>query len=655
MSKNPTKSEILQALESKLSQDTLILLLPSEIYPLEEGAMDFWNKLFSEAIKKEHEGPSCIIVLQNPATSLHTKEWLKSLKENLLLSELCDRMGFIRRTIQIVSQSEKNIYFLSQASCFGWYFDLAMASQKIFSFNSESFFGFPEIPSGGFPCGGTLEKLSSSQKRQSDFWLRKCVFSAQEALELDWLDYVGDFWSWLENKKNFLLSKHQSRRQKVSDVQNSLEKQLIDSSEINASSEQLIKRDGGYVDFMFRSWDASWRVIQNSSKGPNSGNQEQLLLYFGARHYLSASYQIWCARDSWLFEPNKEPIRHLIERPVQDKVVCVVLSESMIPPARPLIRLLRRGYVIVFVAQQAEHQRANLELLFGRLERVVPLVEAQKLWRERVCWILSDQLPPEKNIRLMWNGDDQLLIFQSHSSAFVFQRIEGNKGNASSGWCEFSTSDLNQSISHRVLELVNAMSNGVIPCKPVGIEMIPMTLFIRSAILELLLNFSAQSSGGINAVLDGLAANGWGFLANQAAWDYFLVHREGTFSVDPNQLKVGSLSLHKDVWEIGHWKSAVSFIEQKRSQINDRTEISSAELSMRFSVFCGLLALTIARQGFVNSDEDADRLVQTAAGFPASLGTPLECIKMRGNVTTSYLAQKYWPIFREIIAAEGAR
>lgn len=614
--------------------------VPTNLHPLENAAQVFLKELQQLCIDTSHGDDSVqgVLLLQKDSTANFSEAWLNELRNVLLLDELVQRIHLLRNVCQKIRQSRITWMYAAAGNTCGGFFEIAFACHKRFWFDSNAVVGFPEIESGAFPGGGTIEILNEQQRVDAAEWAKDAFVSVQRALERDWADFVGDARDWEGYAEAWLanLLAQPNRSLKTQQKLEPYSPPNYNQSSASLQKSDLWSGDHGFSDKLFNAWEAGWKVLRAKARERSKVDQDNLFVYFAARHYLSAAYMIWVRRDSW-----KSDRAHQANRVVAPdaRVAYVNLNESLVPPARPLARLLREGYLVVLVGDSSRSLKGNLELLYGRFERILPANELHDLWQRGISWIVSEDRLTNPQTILEWTSDERLVIQPGRPDEAKFIRLEGNKGSAASGWCEFVQIN-NKAPDQASLALATVMSNGIIYTRPVGTASLPVSMYVRSLFFEEMLRVAGAHPGGLNVVLDELRATGWGFAATHSSWDYFLIHREGDFSMSPTSLALGGKGLEAFAWQIGHWRSAVNYVNQ---QPKNAAKMHSQELSLHFAIYAGVITRMLVKHGHVRSDFDGDTLVKSCLGFPAFHGTPLSLMELRGANRVLYHCQRHWP------------
>ncbi len=629
-------------------QIVIELQVPTHLHPLESAAQDFLLRLEDLCRNSDLANTRGVLLLQSDDCVTASSGWTNELRDQLLLDELAQRCLRLRRVCALIRQSSKLWMYAAAGSTYGGFFEIALACHKRFWFDSTASGGFPEIESGSFPPGGSIEHIFESQGLEAADWAKQPYFGIERALERDWADFVGDARDWQNYARGWLtnaLKNHAPTQQSRQTPNHTSELPMAPSSPLQKS--YTWGGDHGFSDKLFDAWDAAWKVIRSKSRDRSLSERDILLAYFAARHYLSAAYSVWSKRDSW---KAAHRVPTYPQTTASDRIVYVSLIESLVPPARPLARLLREGYIVIFVSESPRLLKGNLELLYGRFERIFATNEADDLWQRGVCWLLSEERPPREKMVIQWTSDERLVIQPGRPQEAKFIRLEGNKGSAASGWCEFVRSNAEEPDASS-LALATLMSNGIIYTRPVGEAHLPVSMFVRSIFFEEMLRIATRHVSGLNELLDELRATGWGFASTQAAWDYFLIHREGDITMQPQDLAIGKRGLASFAWQIGHWRSALNYVAQHKTKTE---RMSSQELSLHFAIFCGILAKLILHHGYVSNDFAADTIVKSCLGFPPFHGTPAALLELHGDSRVIYYCQRHWPeLVEEVISANA--
>jgi hypothetical protein len=194
---------------------------------------------------------------------------------------------------------------------------------------------------------------------------------------------------------------------------------------------------------------------------------------------------------------------------------------------------------------------------------------------------------------------------------------------------------------HQSYEIARIMSDGIVKTEKMVSGQVDLSTVVRSLFLEEILSIAGALQGATGKLLPALRDAGWGYIADDNSWEYFLRAREEIFKVRASQIKLGSMAVNSEVWQMGVWREGRELAKQNGKK--NRFTWNPVYISRHFATYAALLASQVTRSGLVRNAEEADRFVSGCLGFPADLGTPLTFREMLGQKRYEYYCQRFWP------------
>ncbi len=580
-----------------------------------------------------------ILLTQSGNANDYGEDFLKELTEDLLLDELVLRITKLQLLFYLIRTSRTPWIYAAKGAILGTYAELATSCYHILISDPLAQFGYPAIEAGLFPWGGSIE---STLFRFSSIsvWAKTPVFSARDItlqnitiFPVSSSRWMRSIQNWLQTQLPLMLKRDpvlvpKDNKDNLQQLRRNYEAGLEGTRYLRPEWLKDIQENPRAT-----SWDLSYELIRKNKREISLSNRLLLLANIAARHMVSETFTGWyearCGRSKLAV--------HALPPPVQKVFVDL---HYVVPPAESMIRLLERGFELVFFAEDADELRRGLELAFARMERARTLDEVQRLWSQGISWFVARNESSYEPV-LRWTPDDKV-IYEYKGESLEWIRIAGNRGRASLGICEWvSEADISTIAEDESFQMLLLLSEGLVQTKPFPHPLFSTSLFIRSCMFEELLRCAGIAGQEVAKVVEGLSVS-WASLGSQGFWNRFLAARHAIQPVDSSLLKIGNKSLWPTAFEIGLWKEsrALNVSTKKDDPVHGLNPII---LSEHFAILAGALSALIFQNKRVARIEDADTLVALSTGFPQSKGLPsTHLLKLGSHRVRSYVS-RYWP------------
>lgn len=630
-------------------QDMLLVRLPRAICLYSSEAAPFLKALEHtvEALHRTRYPILGVLVLHLEESDDREISWLHELETSILFSSLVERIDSFRWILSLIRNSPKPWIFMSASNCLGSTWDLALSCQRRYWFDPNALVGYPEISSGGYPPGGVLESLSKRRNRTRERWLRKPIYTANEALSEGLVEFCSKASLWekeaiavfrelLQNQPSVGVREDPKKRRKrdaKSGDAFDLSRSILQRKAALEGLETVWRGESKSSTTYPHTWDYCWQLVQEKSRIEDPLMFGRLIAHIVARHYLTPGHLAWLRRE---IVASSDPCS-VSELKATFRPEITVDLQTMAPPTEILLRLLKKGCSIVFSASAPRQLSTSLSLIYGRLERTLGAAIARKMWDISVSWYLCD-VEPIGSIIMQWTPDDQFHI-KTKDFETTFRRLQGNASNAMPGLIEWEGPELSDEIRH----LLPLVSDGAIRVGSKSQGM-PLSIFIRSIFLEEMIRISRHAEGELIGVTSAMRRHGWGFAADDEAWDRFLKTRYDQSHVTNKTIEEKPLlPLTKSSWEIGAWKHARALTKRKMGEMAFRRWNDTA-LSQHMASYLGVLTQILAKKVPLLPIITLDHLASEALGFPRDYGTPIGYIKRRGAKRTKAYTMLQWPM-----------
>lgn len=599
-----------------------------------ENFMDFIERVHTE---EKQSKETRFVLIQEQSLYDQSDDFLQELSSDYLLDTLFTRILRIQSTILQIRHSPFSWTFAFRGSCFGSFFEIALACQYRVAFDLKASVGFPQMKGQLFPYGCSFDIQKVREARTKKGWQQNPIMTVKEARKLGLINFLvdssdieTDARAWVERYLNDTrvepLPPVKDRFTPI-DFKDEIQKQRFLTKAFSAIEKSKIFDQQNRAS----QWEFVWNLTKPKPRGFVDENSRIVICLIAAKCLLSKDFLGWLKKQtSREFAPKKNFVDHLNRRLFID-------LNFVIPPTKCIVRLLEHGFIIGFYCDEAESLKEILSLLYARLEKLIPAMELKKYWTRQIFWMNGPLSHLESSATLRWTSDDQLLI-QCETETLSATRLQGNTSTAECGWNEIDRSDENQNLQ-KVDKIAAIVSNGLIQTKSFLDGALRLSTFTRSVFLEELLEVSRRQTQGLPMVLTLLRNKGWGFIATDEFWEHFLRTRKSSFASKSNDNGSDILKLNESIWQFGIWKEARLYAKEP-SPI--RETWNPTYISYHFAMLSGLLTNLIIKRGLIDSRDAADIFVAECFDFPLALSTPLYFLDSLSPNKVAYYANKFW-------------
>lgn len=590
---------------------------------------------FAEVQNRLHERKAIIVTLKANHHFIDL-ELLHELKNEIYFDELFGRIIKLQYLAQHISRSSHFWIFVHANDCLGALFDLALAFDYRFCFNSRALVGFPSIAGSLLPFVGPFIQRYGRSSRRRGRWIKRSVLRASDAVDVNLLNFVTDHSDWRTDVVRWVYQFLSDEKSLSSDP---LSLEMPNSSEIMKEALDRIAQD----DLLAKArpgretFEGTWSLA-SQVRGTDHKALYAAIAYMCSRTLVSRDFIKWAERHLstggslyWL-EPERSKIAY-------------VDMEFLAPPIKPLVRLIESGFKVIFCSSDERRLKEGVELMYARFERHLTKIDAQDLWRNGIAWYTGDITSVNEFPVIQWLANDRVRI-NTIDGELVFLRFLGNRGSAECGWAELSLDDLNSlNKYHQSYEIARLMSDGIVKSCRLVKGQVELSTAVRSFFLEEILTVASTLQGATGKLLPALRDAGWGYVADDNSWEYFLRAREETYRIPASAIRVGSISVNSEMWHLGVWREGREGARQGSKK--DRGLWNPVSISRHFATYAAMIAEQVCKSGLVRDAKEADRFVSECLGFPANLGTPLTFLESLGRRRFTYYCQRFWPRYQE--------
>lgn len=576
-----------------------------------------------------------ILILQNRRCDDRSLIWLRELADQLTTHMLAARIERFRRALSLIRDSRFRWVFASRYDCFGSYWELALACQLRLWFSNNTRVGFPEITLGSFPPGGFLEDQFRKSTRLRDWWQQNPVINANVAFDeglLDFCSEVLDFESYaVEICKDL-----QNVRRNKNALQPSANSKVISSDFSRALDENnpSIHNTGDFSETadlprgwerFSQPWDFFRDILSNNKGLMSSYGGSRIIAQISSRHYLSREF---CAAISRYIAMSKLQSGYCQPNlPTRLIYIDVNLAD---PHPKQVRRVLDAGYDVVLFGCDAESLRNCINSFYQKITVDDPV------WRARVSWYQGSN-PHHDAIIVRWYSSRKVVAsYNSRRLEFFFHDFCGDSSDFE--FLEW----LNPSSIHSddfVLQLMGIMYDGLISSLKIGEVGLPISMYLKSILIEEIVRISAPYNFDFDRVFEQLATYKWGALSSPNMWEDFLRIRSDNFRYSKQLTQPNGACFNELIWNASSLKS-LKFILRKSSR-NSEKMLSAASLSQHFALYISYISKKLA--SLVGEAEAIDLFCTLLFGFPETYGTASYYLRTLGQRRALSYASKAWP------------
>lgn len=552
-----------------------------------------------EEILMAADGPGKVFLLEQiEPCGESSLDWYYDLKDELLFDNLVSRICRFYELTAKIAASESYWIYLCGADCFNEYFELARSCDAILCYSRAIKLGFPITQSGGFPIGVAMIRLLQADRKAGEAWLERPVDSVLNLAKDGMVELLIDKeypWDvvtseWLANHGPTLKKKHEEKK-----------------SFLGLGYQWFRKESPKALDQLRLEGESSahrgvWSVFyQAATKGLLNGQDaHRFLAELAGRFYFADVYLDWLFRSIPVGLNSKIKVS-----PTGDSRLVEIHLQEVLPPTQLLRELLEGGWVLVFVALEADFLLSSLEILYGKLAKACGSIKRDEFWRSKVFWgigapsrggLILASFPYD---RLQLNRGPSSVNFQFYTNIGSHHLVEvTTKGEVASGF----------------LEVFETLTSDVICVEPLGRMCLSVSDFILARIFEELMKISNRAARDIELIIGDFKSLGWERLGSLIVWERFLSIRHTLYRGAVDDVRVGFLELDNLCWNVSTLREAATVA----GELAD-VGASVAEFDAQIAVLCGVLSLCLVMDNAVASLPQAEALVSRVVGYPSYL------------------------------------
>ena len=656
--------------------DDLILVdAPRDICLYSKGGREAVQQLITLAtqIQEDQKGerilPKGIVLLQAKDADDFVKSWETELKFEGTQRETYENILDFRWLLYLVRHSIVPWYYVSVGHVMGSHWELALSCQYRYSFAQAARFGFPEIVTGIFVPGGILESLAKHTIKVREKWHSQHTLSSYQCYKEGLIQYwVAGYFAerqgcpirvaeeYVQKKilallKNRVQGKSSSSARTVTGfsslmVANTLDLFMRRSVPSKMTRIDLKARDDFYTEFQFKvaefmneaqrshvtAWDFCWQMVQERTTPQKPLKSAAGVTRIAAVALYQSRYIDWISQQCNLSEMKSHHATPL-QLDVRPRYELSIDVTDGYPPIESLIDLAE-GQVVTLQSRLSRTEfKQALEILYSRLDRTIGHAAAAKLWGKQVLWTIGSFKSPQFML-LKWIGFEKVICqvgdkFNLALRSLSFDLAGIHKSHlATDQVCEdFQTMQVLHTVSPRVLFLKSPKAK------------IPFEMVFRSLVLEQLIELGRTSGGDLAKVCENLRRMGWGFVADEESWHYYLKMAGDLteFKTDLPELDRLIHSNSQFLWEVGSWKLARALARKDAVDVSLNPVIQSQQLAY----FVGLMTKLISKALPEDDLKAIDQMARECLGFPTSYRSPLSYLRSLGARRERWLRHKY--------------
>jgi hypothetical protein len=625
-------------------QKNEFLYLPVGSDLMGEHGQIFLNQLVDRICqpKAENREVEVTFIVQDFNCAYGSHEWTNELAHELLADDLTKRIFEFRKLLRQIANGSQVFVYVTRGHCFGRHLELALSCQRFVCFNSQAQFGFPEIKAGGFPPGGFIENLDGRASRIKEKWKLSPIIDANGMELEDLLDFSADSdkdWkihaqTWLSGLVDAGASTKLPRikyQAEASPAGNITRQQFFaDLDETWFYGKDIRERNSDSF------WDSCWDVVKDRRSGDSLDQYDWMLSRLTAHFYLSEKFLKWAISES-LGEVRPSYFYH-----ESIPNTAYIDLTGMVPPSEALYRMLLAGIDVVYGSDDGRYLIESLERSYIRLDRFMTPGKAKESWDRQVSWFLGEFSLSHHCMVLQWGFDDFLKINFGGNTLRLLP-LDGNRIDSRCGISEVDQEHYNAQSDPVISAMSSLLNNQLIFTNPISESKIPVSIWLRSLLIEEVINLSGMSGRELDTTLQVLAEQKWGFIARQEDWGRFLQTRYSSWaSLDESDPLIQDFGPSRTSWNIGTWKVArLSVVKDKKEKTGSQWNVQ--RITQHLANYCALLVYLVRNKNLVANMSEADQLCIHSFGFPESYGLPSYYLEKVGLNRMASYAKSYWP------------
>lgn len=546
-----------------------------------------------------------ILWIQKAHSSDFDENWLAELSNTLLRDELRWRIGRLYRIRRHIQEAAIPWFYLTEKSCLGTMAELMFACHRRFVFDTETWFGFPEISAGSVPPLGWLALLLQRKPKLLETWQRQNIWKAEEAVQaglvdaaLSWKDWRVRLLPWAQ--RQIETWEHETGQQ----AQGSVRSRAPDQLWLDRGVPPLAKN---HIE--------AYLARSNRRVEVQAGLDYDLI--DSAAHFIcQPAYETWLRRG---LQAKTSVLQRLVREPI-----FIDLTESVFPISI-VSRLLDSGYRVCFHSNRAESLKQNLEATLLQIEsryRKQPLQAFEKL----ISWYVGEG-PREPLFPTLAFGNFRNVRFQ-------FKDVDIHGWSLSAQSMErqvIEVSRKHEGSAHHLASYFQAIYFVNSPG-----SLIPLLFVVKSLILQVIVSYSRTTGQGLQDVLEQLRNLDWNLLGSERHWQKFLDFRLSLTSFSHASIpdSLGRFEIEPDLLKIVSWKSLLEASQVRKKPVLNR---GPGWLHNFLSSFCLDLSSELVRTGCIESGTEADLYIADAFGYPPTWGSPATYAQRMGRKRRFYM------------------
>jgi enoyl-CoA hydratase/carnithine racemase len=541
-----------------------------------------------------------VLWIQKVAYSDFHFGWLEELTHTLLRDDLRWRLARLYRIRRLIQECPVPWFYLTEKSCLGTLVELMFACHRRFVFETETWFGCPELSIGQLPALGWLATQIQRKQKLLDLWQRQVIWKAEEAVEfglvdaaLSWKDWRLVLLPWAQRQIDGWEQESRAHRRGGASLGKPLHQLWTERA----------------VPVLARSHVQSYLGRTNRRSEAVLGVDAELI--DSAAHFMcQPAYEAWLRRGVQQGAKSSQ-------RSTPD-LIYLDITESLVPITM-VAHLLDAGHRLCFVAEKAELLRQNLELSLSQIEaryRRHPL----QMFDKKISWYVgvTPKHPLYPTIRFGSFRDVH----------FLYQGVHIH------GWALTA-----QSMERQVLEIPESQGTAAplldfLFQAVYGVRSpstwVPLLYLVKSLALQVLLQFGRTTGQALPGLFEQLRGLGWTLLGSERHWQRFLDYRQSLVK----QLNLGlpthlgRLELDPELLLVYQWRSLYEAGQSRKSSPEQK---GPGWLHHYLSSFCLELSQELVAAGWIRSSHEADLYVADAMGYPEVWGTPSTFARRMGT------------------------
>ncbi len=622
----------------KLSPDIVAIELNNLVSLYSPQCFDFFKALDSllPRFGSENAPPpiKLLVLCQRMPLNDYQEEWIFHLKNSLFRQEVFSYFKQANTVLEKIHRAPITVMYLSDAECFGSFFELALACHIRLWFNKKPLIGFPEAEFGFFPNLNSLgveKKLLNEIKSHPKLPL---VFKARDAFHSGIIHKAINYTNWYESLAGLVpdwLNSGYLNKLRFSHGPNNKSpraykyiKEKTMWRHIPDGDDELhhLKLRAHYYDLYLEN------NSKNKSTETSAGDSPALAL--AAKQVFDPKYikylEFSTIKDSALTNLTHEPI------------LAIDVTHSTLPKGS-LLRLIQSKKRLFLCCLEEDDLKKSLEVLYHRLSSIIKPEKLSSYWQNYVWWgHLGEE--PLKCPRLSWMAEQELKL-SFNKSVFNFIHIYRDINSYRPSIYEWCCPENDMTHKEAVLQIMGCICKDVIMTRPLGKNQRSVSSVIRMAFLSDMIAFCRISQLSLEKILSALEKTGWVFASQSQQWDAFLnYHGEEFVPVDDAETKF----FKEFMTENPNFFSMNRLIKElSRNASRGVTPPNNMSVHIRLLTYASLIVKKLAQLNTGLSLNQIDLLTSRALGVPLVEGTPLNFIRDSNNNRLKAYVTKNWP------------